>query len=91
MAVLRNGVYKVKVFFNGNNTAFFAVANFGIKPTFGENKICFEVHILNFNGDIYGHKIIVEIIDFIREEKKFLSIDELKGAIENDCKYVLQT
>ena len=86
---LKKGVYKVRVLFQGKNEAFSAVANFGIKPTFGDNKICFEVHILNFNYDIYGHKITVEIIDFIREERCFSSVDELKKAIYSDCKNAL--
>lgn len=75
------GVYKALV-----NNKYKAVVNFGIKPTFANNKPLFEAHIFEFNQDIYGKKITVELLDFIREEKKFSSIEELKNQIKIDCK-----
>lgn len=76
------GVYKAAVLID--NAKYSAILNFGIKPTLGGSQPLFEVHIFNFDQQIYGKKIIVELLDFIREEKKFNSIFELKQQIEND-------
>ncbi len=78
------GVYKVVVLIDGKEYP--AILNFGIKPTFSGTKPLFEVHIFNFDKQIYGKKITVELLDFIREEKKFNSVEELKLQIEKDCK-----
>jgi riboflavin kinase/FMN adenylyltransferase len=77
------GVYKANVLFD--NKVYPAILNFGVKPTFLGSKPLFEVHIFNFNQEIYGQKIIVELLDFIREEKKFNSIEELRLQIKKDC------
>jgi riboflavin kinase/FMN adenylyltransferase len=59
--------------------------NFGIKPTFSKDlKPIFEVHIFNFNKNIYSKKVRVRFLDFIREEKKFDNIEELKKQISFD-------
>ncbi|MBU0986280.1 MAG: bifunctional riboflavin kinase/FAD synthetase [Proteobacteria bacterium] len=60
------------------------VANIGYSPTFGNNQFTVEVHILNFNQNIYGHKIRVNFIDRIRDEKKFPNISELSEQIRRD-------
>ena len=66
-----------------------AILNFGTKPTLNDEKQpIFEVHIFNFNQDIYGKKIIVELLDFIREEKRFDSIEELKQQIKKDIEFI---
>ena len=77
------GVYKVNVFMD--NQKYLAILNFGIKPTFySTHQPVFEVHILKFNQEIYGKKITVELLDFIREERKFASVEELKQQIKKD-------
>jgi riboflavin kinase / FMN adenylyltransferase len=76
------GVYKAKVLLD--NQEYKAVLNFGVKPTFSDNWPLFEVHIFNFNKDIYGKKITIELLDFIREEQKFNSVEELKLQIGKD-------
>jgi len=80
-----NGVYSVRVYYN--NQPFHGVMNIGVKPTFENTSRVntFEVHILNFNRDIYGEILKVEICSFIRSEKKFDSIDALKKQIHQDC------
>jgi len=82
------GVYAVRVFVDGVN--YNAVANLGVKPTFGVFAPLLEVHIFDFSGDIYGKKICVEFIDFIRPEQKFSSFDELKVQIGKDVKTAKQ-
>ncbi len=80
------GVYKTKTKIIATNQEFNSITNFGIKPTFSENyEPIFENHLLNYEGkDFYGAKIKVEFLDFIRPEKKFSSISELKNQIKDD-------
>ncbi len=81
------GVYISKVKFNGESFA--GVTNIGVKPTVSDVKIPLaETHIIGFNGDIYGEKISVELVDFIRAEKKFESLEELKLQIKKDVSHV---
>lgn len=78
-----SGVYAVEV--NGLNGTLQGVANVGLRPTVGDlTKAILEVHILDFNQDIYGRRIDVVFRHKIREEKKFNSISELKERIEAD-------
>ncbi len=79
------GVYKTETFILHLNKKFSSITNFGIKPTIGGNsKPLFETHILDFKQNIYDKKIVVEFLDFIREEKKFVSLDELQKQIKLD-------
>lgn len=78
------GVFVVRV--KVNNKMYYGVSNIGFKPTVGNSNLSLEVHILNFNKDIYDN--LVEIIfDYkIRDEKKFFKIDELIKQIKLDIK-----
>lgn len=77
------GAYSTKVTLKGET--FSGVTNFGIRPTISESKFqSLETHILNFDEDIYGEKITVELLKMIRPEKKFASLDELKKQISID-------
>lgn len=78
-----NGVYKVEVDFRGQK--FNAIANFGVRPTIAENnKKILEVHIFDFDEDIYERNIKINFIKKIRDEKKFNSLDALKAQIQED-------
>jgi riboflavin kinase/FMN adenylyltransferase len=62
-----------------------SISNFGVKPTFGDDlRPILETHILDFHEEIYGKKLFIFLHEFIREEKKFNSIDELKIQIKKD-------
>lgn len=81
------GVYKVRINIAGIN--YDAIMNFGLRPTVSSAlEPLYEVHIFNFNQEIYGKKVKVELLDFIREEKKFSSIDDLKKQIAIDVDLV---
>ncbi len=60
------------------------VANIGYSPTFNDRIFTVEVHILDFNQDIYGDKIRVNFIKRIRNEKKFSNIEQLSRQIKKD-------
>jgi riboflavin kinase / FMN adenylyltransferase len=73
------GVYAVKL--DGLN----AVANLGVRPTIaGIPKLSLEVHILDFNEDLYGRHVHVEFLHKIRDEMKFSGLDALKAQIAQD-------
>ena len=61
-----------------------AVTNVGVKPTVGGGDVLAETYIEGFSGDLYGVRVPVELLDFIRPEKKFASLDKLKAQIAND-------
>jgi riboflavin kinase/FMN adenylyltransferase len=86
----RLGVYAVRVKIDGEDKIYNAVANLGTKPTFGINSPLLEVYLFDTNQDLYGKRLCVEFIDFIREEKKFESIDMLKQQIASDCETARQ-
>lgn len=79
----RRGVYAVDAIIDGQPLA--AVANFGRRPTVGASAPLLETHIFKFDGDLYGRKIAVEFVDFIRDERKFDGIEALKAQIAADC------
>ena len=86
MVKIPYGVYSAQVYFDGKE--YKAVANWGLKPTVAKTDAepVFEAHLLDFNKDIYGKPVRVEIKDFIRDEIKFLSVKELQKQIEKDIK-----
>jgi riboflavin kinase/FMN adenylyltransferase len=79
-----NGVYAVKI--NHIGDSYKGMLNIGFKPTIGENKeISIEVNIFDFTGDdLYEQNLKIELIDFIRDEKKFASMEDLKQQLEKD-------
>lgn len=84
-----NGVYFVKVYINHNY--YFGMMNIGYRPTVSdEQKIFSEIHILDFDEDIYGKTITVEFIEFLRNEKKFGSPEELTVQLNKDKQTILE-
>ena len=75
---LPHGVYKVNVL--GKK----ALLNWGVKPTFGKNSEVLEVHIPNFEDDLYGKPLEIEFVSKIREERKFNNLEDLKFQINKD-------
>lgn len=63
---------------------FAGVANLGIRPTFHHHTKTFEVHLLDMRKNLYGKMLRVEFIKFLREEKKFKSVDALITQIQKD-------
>ena len=78
------GVYAVRCHVRGS--IFNAVMNIGSKPTFSPEafKVTLEAHLFDFNDSIYGELVEIEFIQYIRNERKFASIDELVGQIRQD-------
>ena len=79
---LAHGIYAVVARVEGR--AFPAVASFGTRPTIGAGAALLEVHLLDFDGDLYGREIEVEFIERIRDELKFDSVPALVAEMERD-------
>lgn len=79
------GVYRALTLIEKSAKKFPSAVNFGISPTFVTDGIAlYESHLLSFNEDLLGKTIRIELVDFLRDEKKFDSIDELKQWIKTD-------
>ncbi|MDC1365435.1 bifunctional riboflavin kinase/FAD synthetase [Pelagibacteraceae bacterium] len=78
------GVYATKVHQKNLKKPLKAIANLGYRPTFNQKKILLEVHIFNFSGNLYNKYLSVEFTKFIRKEKKFKNVDQLKKQIQSD-------
>ena len=77
-----DGVYVTKALLGGQPLP--SVTNIGKRPTFGENKRTVEVYLIGFNGEIYGEDLRIELVDRLRDEKRFSSPEELKAQISLD-------
>lgn len=78
------GVYVVELFNQSTQQRYPAVANIGLRPTFGGKFCLLEVHLLDFSGDLYGQHVKVYFKDKIRDEVRFSDISALKSQIEAD-------
>jgi riboflavin kinase / FMN adenylyltransferase len=85
MALPPDGVYATRAYIGEEE--FQAMTNIGRRPTFGDNnERTIESFILNYNQEIYGKEVKIEIIQRLREEKHFDSIEELRKQISEDVK-----
>ncbi|HEU4965097.1 MAG TPA: bifunctional riboflavin kinase/FAD synthetase [Bacilli bacterium] len=85
----KNGVYLVRVLVGEDWHT--GVLNIGTKPTFHDTKHrSLEAHLLHFSGDLYDQHLRVEFLDFIRDEKKFFSVEELVQQIQADVQEAQQ-
>jgi riboflavin kinase / FMN adenylyltransferase len=80
------GVYSVNIYLKNKSSHLKGIANLGYRPTFRQKKILLEVHIFNFSGNLYNKHLTVEFIKFIRKEKKFKNVNELRKQIRSDLK-----
>ena len=76
------GVYAVECYLN--NQIIQGIANMGVRPTIGGNSPVLEIHLFEFDKDIYSERLIVKFIKKIRDEKKFDNLDMLKLQIQED-------
>lgn len=77
-----NGVYAVKVGFEG--VTYNGMLNIGTRPTISGNDVTIEVHLFNFNQDIYTKNLRIEFVEKIREEEKFNQLTDLQSQLIHD-------
>lgn len=80
-----NGVYCTRVRIDGSDRIWRGISNVGCKPTVSdENRVGIETYLYDFDGDLYGREMMVELLHFRRPEQKFDSVAALKMQIEAD-------
>lgn len=81
----RHGVYLGKLYFTDNDISpKFGMLNIGLKPTVGGKTISIEVHLFDFEEDIYNKNVRLELLDKIRNEESFEGLEALKKQIDKD-------
>lgn len=86
-----HGVYAVRARDEESDVWWSGVANFGRRPTVNDRGPLLEVNLFDVSPDLYGRKLRVQFIDFIRPEMKFSGLDELKAQIARDADAARQT
>ncbi len=90
----RDGVYAVQATINNPDVAtqsqILGVMNIGLRPTVNGDLRSVEVHLFDWQGDLYDQELSVSLIKFIRPEQKFDSLDALKVQIQIDCQRAIQ-
>lgn len=79
-----NGIYVVQLTIGNDQMLLKGMMSIGIRPTLANSERTIEVNIFDFDKDIYGQTIRVYVKKYLREEKKFTSLEELKDAIDQD-------
>ena len=82
-AALAHGIYAVNVDIEGARHQ--GAAYLGTRPTFDDGSPVLEVFLFDFDGDLYGRKIEVEFVEFLRGDRKFDGPDALKAQMDTDC------
>ncbi|MEO6436035.1 MAG: riboflavin kinase, partial [Tepidisphaeraceae bacterium] len=77
-----DGVYVGRCTIDGQTYP--AAVSIGSLPTFDHRKLQVEAHLVGFNGDLYGQTLEVELLDWVREQRKFSGVEPLKTQIERD-------
>lgn len=85
---LAHGIYAVRAHVDGKEHN--AAAYLGTRPTFDDGMPVLEVFLIDFKGDLYGHEMEVEFVDFIREDRKFHSIEALVAQMDEDVAKIRQ-
>lgn len=84
------GVYAVRAWLDDDKDShaqpIYGVCNIGRRPTVNDRGVLAETHLFDFDRDIYGHRLSIELLDFIRPEQKFSSLEALRHQIAADCK-----
>jgi len=80
-----DGVYAGWAYIDGR--AYQAMTNIGQNPTFGDSKRAVEVYVVDYQGDLYGHELKIDIMERLRGEQKFDSVEELKQQMTEDVKH----
>ena len=83
-ALPADGVYATQAYIG--DKAYQSMTNVGTRPTFGVHKRTIEVYVLDYQDNLYGQEIKIDIIERVRSEKRFVTAQELQGQIAEDIK-----
>jgi riboflavin kinase/FMN adenylyltransferase len=82
---ITNGVYRSVIEIDG--ITYPAMSNVGVRPSVDSTGRWLETHIFDFSGNLYGKTLRVELLEKIRNERKFSSVAELRAQLEHDMEY----
>ena len=85
---LKLGVYETRVTVDG--TTYKGITNYGARPTFSNDTILTETHLISYTGSLYGREITIEFVSWLREIQKFESVEGLKIQLEKDVRRVTE-
>ena len=85
---VENGVYLSSVTVDGREWK--AMSNVGVRPSVDGRCRLLETHIFDFEGDLYGRRLQVRLVQKIRDERRFASVDELRHQLECDFEQIRQ-
>ena len=83
---IKQGVYETRVSINGKE--YKAITNYGNRPTFDNNAIITETYLDGFSGELYGKELKIRFIKYLREIKKFDSVEALQAQLKEDIRRV---
>ena len=83
---LEYGIYACRVYTSKGD--FFGGLHFGPRLTFEEDDSVMEIRLIDFEGDLYGETVKIDVYNKIREIRKYDSVDDLKARIEKDIEYI---
>jgi riboflavin kinase/FMN adenylyltransferase len=83
-AIPSDGVYATLTHIDGRVHQ--SMTNIGSRPTFGGKERTLETYILNFKGDLYGHELTIDVVQKLRDERRFPSLEALKKQITEDVR-----
>ena len=86
IACVKSGVYQTVIEIDGKS--YDGVTNIGTRPTFQNEFVSAETYILDYNGDCYGKEVKTSLVEYLREERRFSSNEELSRAIKENAEYV---
>ena len=84
-ALPAEGVYAAYAYIN--NQAYQSITNIGRRPTFGGGERLVEVYVFDYHRDLYGYELKMDVIERLRDEKRFATVEELKKQIAEDVKH----
>ena len=84
-AMPADGVYATRAYIDGKGCQ--SMTNIGTSPTFGDGERRAEVYILDYHGDLYGQELKLDIVERLRDEQKFDTIEALKKQMAEDVKH----
>ncbi len=84
---LKQGVYETRVFVNGKE--YKGITNYGARPTFNNEDLTTETHLISYTGSLYGCSLRIRFVKRLRDIQKFVSEKELKEQLEKDLKEVM--
>ncbi|MBM4318759.1 MAG: bifunctional riboflavin kinase/FAD synthetase [Deltaproteobacteria bacterium] len=80
----RHGVYAARALLHRDDRVVAAAVSIGVRPTFGEKPLAIEAHLVEFEGDLYGQRVSLDLLRFLRPERRFAGVEELTAALRED-------